>query len=659
MTKRSDKNNSRGSAKTLAHATPRASAMDQVMSGLLLLGLSIASFGPALAAGTVWDDAVLIFQNPFIHAADGLRTFWLTTKADDYFPLTSTLFWVEWRLWGADPIGYHVVNILLHAMVAVAVWRVLRRLAVPGAFLAAAIFAVHPVVTASAAWISEGKNTLCMLLFLLSLLAYLRFEDGRRRAWYLAALVCFLLALLAKTAVVTMPAVLLLLCWWRRGRVTAKDLLRATPFFVLSLTLGLATVWFQHKIQVDVFRPEGFLSRLAAAGWCIAFYLYKIVLPLRLSIIYPRWQVDASWPLAWLPLLALVVLAVVAWRNRAGWGRPVLAGLGYFVLMLLPVLGLVAMRFHLYSLVSDHLQYMAMIGPIALASGVAATIFRRRNLPDWLAVVAGGVLIAVLGGLSFQKSLSYRDDLRLWTDVLQTNPQAWAAHNNLGNVLSSQGQSGLAIEHYRQALKLKPDFAQAHNNLGIALKSQRQFGAAIEQYRQALRLRPDFPEACNNLGDALASTGQAAEAIEQYRQALRLKPDYPEAHYNLGNALNSTGRAAEAVEEYRKALELRPTYAEAHNNLGIILASQGQAAQAEEHYRQAIRVNPSFAEAHNNLGCVLADQGRLDEAIRQYERAVQLKPDYAAARDNLSQTLAQIKAEHPASMPVSSLPAQP
>ena len=369
----------------------------QVLLAAAILAIALLAYIPAMRGGFLWDDYTFLKDNWLIQAPDGLQRFWFTTQAEDYFPLTSSMLWVEWRIWGDHAAGYHVMNVLLHALAAVLVWRVLRRLAVPGAWLAGVLFAVHPVAVASAAWITERKNTLPMVFYLLSLLAYLRYDErGTRRAYYLSIL-WFLLALLAKSSVVMLPVVLLMCAWWRRGKIARKDVLRSLPFFVLALALGLATVWFQQHnvIRHQIVRPEGWPSRVAATGWIAGFYLFKALVPAGLCAAYPRWDVAAS-PVAYVPLALIAGAFALLWTRRRSWGRAPLFAMGYFVVTLLPVIGLVNMSFMKFSFVADHLQYAALIGVIAFVAAVLARAAAAAGWPGRAGsfAVAGCVVVA-------------------------------------------------------------------------------------------------------------------------------------------------------------------------------------------------------------------------------------------------------------------------
>jgi len=573
-----------------------------LLHGLALGLLTIITYVPALRGGFLWDDDEMLVRNSFVHSPSGLYDIWLTSHLGTYFPLTSSMFWLEWHLWGDDPTGYYFVNVLLHALSAVVLWRILRRLRVPGAWVAAAVLAVHPVTVASVAWIAERKNTLSLLLCLSALLAFLRFEDEKRRLWYGTALAAFVLAMLAKTSVVMLPVVLLALAWYRRGAIARTDVVRVLPFVAWAAVLGAVTVGVQHA---PAFRPESLASRLAAAGWVVWFYLESLLVPVRLTMIYPRWQVDPAWLPAWPPLLALVVLALVCWRRRDRWGRPVLVALVVFVAMLFPVLGLVGWSFHEYSLVSDHLQYAALAGPIALVVGSAAAVLQRRRIERRAVVSLALVLVAVLSWLTWTRATVFESGWTLWRDTLDKNPAAWAAHNNLGRLLADSGRLGEAKDQYREAIELHPAYAHAHNNLGVVLGREGSDGEAEGEYRTALRLDPEYAEAHSNLGNLLARTGRPTEAVEHQRAAVEIQPDSPEVRTNLGSGLQQLGLYDAALAEYDQALRLSPGLAEAHYNRGAVLLASGRPTEAAESFRAALRLAPDLRAAEQGLALAM------------------------------------------------------
>ena len=611
---------------------------------ILLVVLTFVAYLPALRGGFLWDDDALITENRVIKASDGLHRMWFTRELPDYYPLTESLWWLEWRLWGDQAAWYHVVNVSLHAVNALLVWAILRRLKIPGAWLTALVFALHPVNVATVAWICEQKNTLSMLFYALAILFYLHFYEKGRWRWYVFSLAAFLLALLSKSAVVMLPLVLLGCVWWTRGQVRWRDVLRSVPFFMASLILGLVTVWFQYQaLGTSLVRTNGFLFRLAAAGWVLWFYLYKAVLPFGLMVIYPNWPIDASRWSSYMPGVLLIVCFLVFWRARGTWGRPMLFGLGYFVVMLFPVWGFFDQAFYRYSLVADHWQYCSIVGVIALV--VAAGEWFCRRMGDcgryWGTAAAVAVLM-VIGAATWGRAGVYAADETLWRDTLTKNPRAWVAQLNLGDAEQRAGRIQDAMRDYEQALEIKPDYAVAHLDLGVVLIKLGRPEDAIRHYEQALQINPNFVEAHYDLGNALLRLGRFQEAAGHWEQVVRLSPDSAEAHYNLGNALSQMGRVPEAIGHYEEALRIRPDDARAHYNLGLVLWRAGQLQGAIGHYEQALRINPDYTEAHVNLGIALSQVGDSQRGLTHLMEALRLRPDSPEVRCNLGQALFQM-----------------
>ena len=610
-----------------------------------ILGLTIGAYFPLWRAGFVWDDVAVLTDNPWIHAADGLRTVWFQTD----FPLTLAGFWCEWRLWGNHPFGYHLINVLLHVVNATLLWRVLRLLRIRGAWLAGVVFAVHPVCVASVAWISEFKNTLSLLFCLLSFLWYLRADERkseiqnskyrsplrtshfafRTSRWYWLSLFAFLLALLSKTTVVVLPLVLLLCCWWRQGRVTSRNLLRVAPFFGLAIVFGLLSVWFQthQAVKPGAPSPDHLTTRLIGGSWALWFYLFKAVLPINLSALYPRWDIDPGSLISYVPGMAWVAALLLSWRHRRSWGRPVLFGMGYFTIALLPVLGVFDTAFFAYSRVADHWQYLALVGVVALASSVVAmesavrqqtgVVNAKGRFPGLLharacfsvRVCLTVGLIGALFFLTWQRAMVYRSDYTLWRDTIRKNPHAWSAHNNLGRVLAEQGRVDEAIVHYVEAVRLNTNNALAHYNWGNALAAKNNFGGAVEQFRTALRLNPFLNEAHVNLGNALAVQGRLDEAVRHYVAFLRVTPDDASAHNNLANALSQLGRSEDAIRHYSQALEFEPGNPGTHFNLGLVLAGKGSLREAAGHFSTALKLKPDYEDARRQLNLLNARLG--------------------------------------------------
>ena len=614
------------------------------IGSILLVLLTLAAYLPALRGGFIWDDDDHLTENPAMTAPDGLRQIWTSLAVSRYYPLTLTSFWVQRRLWGLNPLPYHAVNIALHAANAMLVFLLLRRLRMPGAWLAAALWALHPVNVETVAWVTELKNAQSGFFFFLASICFLRFDERPSGGRYALTLLCGAAAMLSKPSTVVLPAVLLLVVWWQHGRWQWRDWLRTAPLFAFALGMSALTILEQLKEIGGAGTQEALTrwDRLLLAGRVVWFYLGKLFWPADLMFIYPRWKLASTSPVRWVPLITAGVVALTLWRlRRQTWAKVCLLGLGYYALLLLPVSGLFDIFFFQYSYVADHFQYLACIGPIALVASGAAAFCNQTGQPGGrLGAIAAAALLTTFAVCSWRHEHVFKDVESLWRDTLARNPEAWIAHNNLGVALYRAGRLSEAIAEHEAVLRIKPEDDEAHSNLGLALAAQGKLAEATAEYREALRINPEFAEVHNNLGSILAQQGKVEEAIAEYQAALRIKPHYAEAHSNLGLALAGQGKFAEATAEYQAALRINPDIAETHNNLGNILASKGKVAEAVAEYEESLRIKPDYAEPHYNLGIILANQGRTSEAIAQYREAVRLKPGWPAALSKLAWLLA-------------------
>jgi protein O-mannosyl-transferase len=507
-----------------------------VALAVMLAVVTLSAYFPACRGGFIFDDDVALTNNPLIQAADGLRLIWCSRQAADYWPVTASSFWLEWRLWGMNAAGYHVTNVVLHIATVLLFWALLRRLGAPGAFLAALLFALHPMNAASVAWITERKNLLALLFFLLSIYW---FAGGKRGYW--PSLLAFALAMLSKGSVVILPVVLVGLIVWHR-RPTSGDYLRLTPFFLLAIGLAIVEAQSSTILAGTEVHSMGFLPRLIRAGGIIWFYLGKALWPSNLCFDYGLWTVRTQDPHWWVALGAAVLMSGVFWHYRRSWSRRVLFGWAYFGVALIPVMGFAEVGFMKYSPVANHYAHLALLG---VTAGVGAAWARWaaveaketvRRLRSTLCIAAAAGLVVVLGCLTWQQSRSFAQPETLYRDTLARNPASWLAHTNLGVILFRAGDNTTAIAHLQTAVELKPDFAIARNDLGAALYRAERLADAMIQYEEALRLRPDYFEAHNNLGAALARSGRLPEAIAQFRTALQIEPNYREARLNLARA---------------------------------------------------------------------------------------------------------------------------
>jgi tetratricopeptide (TPR) repeat protein len=617
---------------------------------LVLVVVTVVAYLPALSGSFVWDDdAWTTGITALLRDVSGLCSMWFRpTALQQYYPLSGTTFWLDYHLWGFWTMPYHLENVLLHAACALLFWRLLRRLETPGAWLAGAIFALHPVMVESAAWITERKNVLSLLLYLGALLAYGRFnsfwkEDsgsGPRpwRAYALASLL-FLGALLAKTTTFSFPAVILLIGWWKRGRIRwREDVLPTLPLFALSLGCCLVTGWLEktHVGAREEYFPLTFLDRCLIAGRATWFYVGKLLWPVNLSFTYPMWPFDVhSWP-QWLYPLTAVGTLVGLWLARRRIGRGPAAAAFFFIGALFPLLGFMNVYGMRFSYVWDHWVYLPSLGLIALAAALAARAADALRAPRVSSAVAAIVLVA-LGATTWSRARVYRGPESLWQDAVNKNPECWEARNNLGAALFRRGDIRDAIGHYQQALRINPHDPEAPYSLGVLMLQLNDAPKAIEYFQRAVRIEPDFTVAHNRLGLALFQQGRVPEAVTQFKQALQINPGFADAQNNLGFVLLRAGKLDEAIEHYEEAVRLKPDFAEAQNNLGFALMQAGKLERAIEHYEVAVRLNPRFAEAHNNLGLALFKQGRALEAIAHFREALRIKPGFAEAQSNLAQ----------------------
>jgi tetratricopeptide (TPR) repeat protein len=637
-------------ADAYAKGLPSWLCRDRLFESILILAV-ILIYTPVWRAGFIWDDDALVTVNPCIVGPLGLKEIW-TTRSADICPLTLTTVWVEHALWGLAPLPYHLVNVFLHAACAVLLWRVLRGLQIPGARLGAALWAFHPVQVESVAWITEIKNTQSALFFLLSILffvKYLRVKNlnGRTGVGRNYALTLFFaaLAMASKSSTVVLPAVLGLCAWWTEGRWRWRNLAELAPIFLMSLIAGVISMRTQDLQLETIVDPEPMLTwpqRLATVGEAVWFYLGKLLWPHPLMTIYPHWHINARQWISYLPLLAVIAVLVILWLKRETWARPWFFVFAYFLAALFPVLGLFNLGFFHYSLVADHFQYLAGMGPLALA-GVGLVRFADLAMPKrpWLQSILCLSPLLLFAGLSWQQAWAYQNEETLWTATLTQNPNCWLGYNNLGSALAEKGRTDEALAQFQKALALEPDYPEALNNLGDALLHKGQVDEAIGRFQDALKINPKFAEAHYDFGLALVRKGQVDEGIEQFREALQIEPILTAARYNIGVALMQKGRLDEAIIQFQMALEINPNDAEIYLGLGNTFSKKGQLDDAIVQFQKALKINPGNAAARGNLGVAFLQKNDVDEAITQFQKALEINPDYAEAHNGLGIALAQ------------------
>jgi tetratricopeptide (TPR) repeat protein len=678
-----------------SEATAGSFSANRWLFPLFLLLATFIVYQPAWHGGFLWDDyCVPHGPHDLVHyTLRGLDDIWFH-PTHQYYPLTYTTCWLEYHIWGFDTTGFHLDNILLHSLSSILVWVILRRLRVPGAWLAAAIFALHPVNAESVAWISERKNCLSCFFFLCTMLAALRFwlpelftragspelrspqsaepqqsiyPSIRQSAFYWLAFAFFICALFSKTTTIPLPAVILLLVWWKRGRITWADVRPSIPFFAVGVAVGLITHHMEHHLGAHGKDFQiSLVDRCLIAGRSFWFYLGKLVWPHPVMFVYPRWKIGPSPAVAWLSLFAFIPVLIVLWLARKTWGRTVFVTFAYFGGMLFLMLGFFNIYFFLYSFVSDHFQYEACMGPIALFAagltmafglpgshaapplGEAAPIqrFNGSTIQRCSYFAISICLLAILGTLTWKQCHMYTDVETLWATTAAENPNAFLAHTDLGDIYMDEGKKDAAIQEYRKSLALRMDPEICHN-LGNAMMQTGRPEEAAAYFKKALELSPNDPIVCSDLGNFYLEKGQVDLAIQYMQKALQIEPDLPIACYNLGNAYAEEQRFDLAIRYWERAIQLQPDYPMPHNNLANAFLLEGQTAKAIQEWKLALQYMPDLMSAQVNLAWVLAtspDPSLRDgpTAVALAERATQLSNGrYPRALQSLAAAFAE------------------
>jgi tetratricopeptide (TPR) repeat protein len=594
---------------------------------------------PSLNGGFLWDDDTHISKNAALRSLEGLWHIWATPGAtSQYYPLTFSLFWFEYQLWTLHTVGYHVVNVLLHGTAALLLWQVLRVLRVRGAWLACALFALHPVCVMSVAWMTETKNTLSATLALCAAWAYLRAaglgvyaktdgKAGLEPRFYGLCLLLFALAMFAKTAVSFLPVTLLLVTWWTGSRLTWRNVWPVLPMVALAIGMGLLTI---HVEQSPMGGARGaqfempFVDRLLISGRSFWFYLGKLLYPRHLAFIYERWNVNSQVGWQYLFPLATAGALGLTWCLRGRLGRGIFAALAHFYVSTSLLVLIVTLFFTSFSYVSDHWQYFGCMSVLTVvAAGIVWFLDRVvRGLPAVKMIVCVA-LLTVLGVLSFRQCGNYKDLKTLWVATLKLNPTSVLALDNYGSVLQNEGDFKGAMVEYEKALAVQPTNTLAHFNLAGSLLQMGQFELARKQYEVVLQLEPDAALAHINLGNLLLDHGKADEAIGHFQTVLRKDSNNPDVHYDLANALWVKGDGAGAIAELQTVIRLQPDDLDARCGLAALFFKLGRVDEAAKVYQQIIQKNPGYAPAQNGfMQMVWALATSPDPSVRDGGKAV-------------------------------------
>lgn len=587
---------------------------------LAILLLSVAIYQPAWHGGLLWDDPAHITR-PELRSLNGLWRIWFDVGAtQQYYPLLHSAFWLQAQLWGDAVFGYHLVNIAMHALCAVLLGVLLTRLAVPGSWLAALIFAVHPVHVESVAWMTELKNTMSGVFFLSAAIAYLRWDVSRKRTSYALALALFVFALMTKTVTAVLPPALLAVFWWRRGTLRwREDVAPLMPFFLLAVVAGVTTAWVERTF-IGAAGAEFDLSpveRVLIAGRAFWFYLGKLAWPANLTFIYPRWHIDEGiwWQYLYPGLAVALVVACWIMRRRS---RAPLATVLLFGGLLFPVLGFFDVFPFRYSFVADHFQYLASMPVIAAAAAglmllLAPRVAHQRTATGLLLLV----VVLPLAVLSWRQAHDYVSADALYTATLERNPSAWLAHNNLGLLRAQDGRLSEARTHFEEAARLNPRIAEHHSNLGRLILQAGSPDAAMRHFDAALEVDPNLPNVHSDRGVALLRMGRVDDALTAFERTLALAPEHPEAQVNMAFGLRArgvermqSGKTDQGIADLLRAVQLRPDDGAFHNDLGVAFLVAGRKAEAAEAFEAALRIQPDLVEARENLQRIKATGGR-------------------------------------------------
>jgi tetratricopeptide (TPR) repeat protein len=629
----------------------------QIIFGILIIVIvTYLAYIPAIQGGFIWDDDDYVTENETLRSLEGLRQIWFEIGAvPQYYPMVHTTFWIEFHLWGLNPMGYHIVNVFFHVMNSLLLWWLLSRLSIPGAWFGALIFAIHPVHVESVAWITERKNVLSGFFYFCSVLLYLKFltmkiqtDDrglGRKRKkkykrklnpgikFYILSLLFFVFALLSKTVTLTMPVAVLLVLWWKYKRINKQNFILLIPFFIIGGGLSLITIWMEKNI-VGASGGEWtltFIERCLVAGRVVWFYFSKLLLPLNLTFNYPRWQIDQVALWQYFFPLSLIIIIVFFWRFSPKTGKGPVAAIIFFIITLGPALGFIDVFPMRYSYVADHFQYLASLGIIVLIiSGTAGLLKKRKQIYQITGIVLFTGIVFIFSAIVWRQGHVYKDLETLWRHTLLKNPQSWMAHTHLGSILYEREEYEDAIEHQKRCIIINPDYDASYNSLGRVYHKLGRNDEAIKEYMNALKVNPEYYRAYNNIGVIFEEQGKYEKAVEEYKKAIRLKPGYDVGHCNLGNTFLKMDLYLKALQAYRNALDINPVNENAQINIKLVYK------MAIEHYKSIIKLDPNNVNIRYELGLVHAIRGNLQKAIGEWYEVLRIDSEHKNARNSIA-----------------------
>jgi protein O-mannosyl-transferase len=619
-----------------------ATGFSITIRAIIIIVCAAIAYWPALHGAWLWDDRADISENPLLRNFEGLIKIWRQPQLlYDFYPLKYTVQWIEWQIWGDNPAPYHIVTLGLHITGALLFWRVLAQLGVRLGWLAALLFAMHPLTVESVAWNAELKNTLSLPPLLLSLGFFISFDECGTRRGYIASLMLFAISMLCKSSAAPFPLFLLLYLWWRHGRLTRRHVLASIPFFFITIVLSVVTIWFQQHRGMGttpVVLSVASRGALISTTWIV--YLWKCLWPVHPLPIYPQWNISSPGLALFTPGIVGFAFLLFLTRIRSHWSRTAILGLGWFILFLAPASGLFSISYLRFSWVMDHMAYLSLLGVIALLVAAIGTAEAKLTIAQNRITRACTVILCVLAAArTYTYAGAYKSEEALWEYTLRYNPDAWMAYNNLGVLLGRKGNIQTEAEYYRMALKLNPEYPDAHRNLGNWLFQHGTVEEALAHYRRAAEIKPDFAPAFAGMAIVYRQKGQLPQAVAAFERCLQLDPEDLPTRNQYALALSDLGRVEDAIKNLKLCLLVDANDSDVHNNLGTLLRRNGQLAEALHHLSTAVNIRPNSPEYRFNYGNALQAAGRHSEAIEAYEQALRLKPGFARAMYNLGISL--------------------
>lgn len=577
---------------------------------ILLVLITVIVYLPVIMfGGFIWDDDRAVIENTLLKNGKGLVSLWfhpsLNINEYHYWPLVYTVFWFEYHLFGLNPIGYHLVNVLFHSLNAILLWMLLRRLSVPGALFAAAIFALHPVHVESAAWITELKDTLSAMFYLLAFICFFQFLKNKNIGLYIFTIVLFLCSLLSKSITVTFPLAILLVLWWKQDTLRKKDIFLTIPFFIVGGIYSIFDFIFtrhQEPLTLHFIMIEKFLI----AGRAVCFYIGKIFSPHHLVAIYPRWQINTHSIVQYVYPFAVIILLLMLWLLRKKLGKGMFTAVLFFVVTLFPILGFTIFGYMDYSYVADRFQYLASAGIIVLFSSIIFKGAEILTVPQSIKYAVAVILLCILGILTWQQTILYKDKVTLFSYNLSLNPNSSRVHFNLGSAFFEIGDIDKAIIHFKEALRIEPNIAEVNTNLGVVLVEKGKFYEAIPYFAKTIQITPNDAEAYNNMGYVLYRAKRFDDAITYSKKALEIDPNNAKAYFNMADSLYEKKEYSDAIKYYLVSIKYNPANAEVHCNVSHAFIKQGNIEEAIHHLREAMQIQPNMIDAANNLAWLLA-----------------------------------------------------